>query len=118
MATFGASLALLTAFADAGPLLVIACMAVCGGSFGLFQTPNNRALLGSVPLHRSGGASGMLGVARSLGFMLGSTSAAFLFRSGQQGMRRGLYLAIALAGVAAVMSLSRGRAGPNDASGR
>src|SRR6202021_2155772 len=38
-------------------------MAVCGLGFGFFQSPNNRALIGSAPRHRSGGASGMLGTA-------------------------------------------------------
>ncbi len=38
-----------------------------GLGFGLFQTPNNRALLSSGPRHRSASAGGMLAVARLMG---------------------------------------------------
>jgi MFS transporter, DHA2 family, multidrug resistance protein len=54
-------------------------MAVCGAGFGLFQSPNNRAILGSAPQDRSGGASGMLGTARLLGQSLGAALMALLF---------------------------------------
>jgi len=42
-------------------------MAVCGAGFGLFQSPNNRTIVGSAPRHRSGAAGGMLATARLLG---------------------------------------------------
>jgi DHA2 family multidrug resistance protein-like MFS transporter len=54
-------------------------MAVCGVGFGLFQSPNNRAILGSAPSHRSGGASGMLGTARLLGQTTGAALVALIF---------------------------------------
>jgi MFS transporter, DHA2 family, multidrug resistance protein len=47
-------------------------MAVCGAGFGLFQSPNNRAIVISAPKERSGGASGMLGTARLLGQTMGT----------------------------------------------
>jgi DHA2 family multidrug resistance protein-like MFS transporter len=51
-------------------------MVVCGIGFGLFQVPNNRALIMAAPSHRSGGASGMLATARNLGMTIGAALAA------------------------------------------
>lgn len=50
-------------------------VAICGAGFGFFQSPNNRAIMSSAPMHRSGGASGMLGTARLLGQSLGAALA-------------------------------------------
>ena len=55
-------------------------MAVCGIGYGLFQTPNNVTITTSVPISRTGGASGMLGTARQLGQTLGATLVALTFR--------------------------------------
>ncbi len=54
-------------------------LVLCGMGFGLFQTPNNTTIISSAPVHRSGGASGMLGMARLLGQTLGTTLVALLF---------------------------------------
>ena len=54
-------------------------LALCGVGFGLFQTPNNTAMMTSGPLQRSGAASGMNAVARYLGWSLGSAMAALIF---------------------------------------
>jgi DHA2 family multidrug resistance protein-like MFS transporter len=54
-------------------------MALAGAGFGLFQSPNNRAMIGSAPLARSGGASGMLGTARLLGQTIGAALVALCF---------------------------------------
>jgi DHA2 family multidrug resistance protein-like MFS transporter len=54
-------------------------MALAGTGFGLFQSPNNRAMIGSAPKERSGGASGMLGTARLLGQTTGAAIVALLF---------------------------------------
>jgi MFS transporter, DHA2 family, multidrug resistance protein len=62
-----------------GVIDVIWRMAVCGAGFGLFQSPNNRAMLASAPRERSGGASGMLGTARLLGQTAGAALVALLF---------------------------------------
>ena len=53
-------------------------MAVAGIGFGLFQSPNNRTMIAAAPRERSGGASGMLGVARLLGQTLGAALVALL----------------------------------------
>lgn len=49
-------------------------MVLCGIGFGMFQSPNNRLLMSSAPITRSGGASGVLSTAR----LLGQTSGAAL----------------------------------------
>ena len=56
-------------------------MALMGAGFGLFQSPNNRAMLAAAPRERSGGASGMLGTARLLGQTTGAALVALLLRA-------------------------------------
>jgi DHA2 family multidrug resistance protein-like MFS transporter len=46
-------------------------IALAGAGFGLFQPPNNKALITTAPLHRTGSASGMISVARLLGQTVG-----------------------------------------------
>ena len=53
--------------------------AVCGLGFGLFNTPNNRAMISAAPAHRSGSASGMLATARLLGQTMGAAVVALCF---------------------------------------
>lgn len=47
-------------------------MAICGIGFGLFQSPNLRAIMGSVPAARSGSASGIVAISRLLGQTFGA----------------------------------------------
>ncbi len=77
---FAAGLALL-ALLPAAPsdADIVWRMALCGMGFGLFQSPNNRAILSSAPRERSGGASGMLGTARLLGQTSGAALVALMF---------------------------------------
>jgi MFS transporter, DHA2 family, multidrug resistance protein len=80
MAVFTAGLLLLTALpVDAGAADIAWRMGVCGLGFGFFQSPNNRAMITSAPLHRTGGASGMLGTARLLGQTIGAALVALIF---------------------------------------
>ena len=65
--------------AHASNLNVAWRMAVCGIGFGLFQTPNNRAILSSAPRERSGAGSGMLATARLLGQTSGAALVALIF---------------------------------------
>lgn len=46
-------------------------IAVAGAGFGLFQPPNNKALITTAPATRTGSASGMISVARLLGQTVG-----------------------------------------------
>lgn len=54
-------------------------IAICGAGFGLFQTPNNYTIVSSAPVSRSGGASGMLAMARLIGQTSGTTGVAIVF---------------------------------------
>jgi MFS transporter, DHA2 family, multidrug resistance protein len=83
-------------------------MAVCGAGFGLFQSPNNRAIIGSAPRERSGGASGMLGTARLLGQSVGAALVALMFGLfGAGATTAALALAAGFAVTAAGVSLLR-----------
>ncbi|MBV9891957.1 MAG: MFS transporter, partial [Rhizobacter sp.] len=78
--TLSVGLALLAALpASPGNLDIALRMAVCGVGFGLFQSPNNHAILTSAPVARSGAASGMLGTARLTGQTLGAVMLAIIF---------------------------------------
>ncbi len=90
------------------PAAIAVRMAFCGLGFGIFQSPNNRAMLSASPPSRSGGASGMLGTARTLGQTLGATLVALLFGlTHKHAAHLALALASATALAASVVSLSR-----------
>ncbi len=99
---------------DAGSLDIVWRMAVCGLGFGLFQSPNNRAMIGATPPERSGGASGAQATTRLLGQTTGTAVVALLFSMDETGGARfALYVAVGMATLGAVISLSRLRdAGP------
>ncbi len=84
---------------------------VCGIGFGLFQSPNNHTIVTSAPLHRSGGASGMLGTARLTGQTLGAVIIAIIFSATNAHNGNGpvvaLGLAAAFSATAAVFSTLR-----------
>lgn len=80
LAIFGLALCLL-ALLPAHPTHfdIIWRMVVGGIGFGTFLTPNNSTIIASAPSNRSGGASGMLGMARLLGQTIGAAIAALMF---------------------------------------
>lgn len=87
-------------------------MALCGGGFALFQSPNNRLLIASTPPERSGAGSGVLSSARLLGQTLGAALVAVIFGvTASAGIAAGGNLAItcgaAAAAVAMLVSLLR-----------
>jgi DHA2 family multidrug resistance protein-like MFS transporter len=84
-------------------------LVVCGIGFGLFQTPNNKAIITSAPVHRSGGASGMQATARLVGQSTGAAIAAIIFNlTGVMGqMPVALMVAIVLTGCGAITSAMR-----------
>ena len=83
-------------------------MIMCGFGFGLFQTPNNSILISSAPQNRSGGASGMLGMARLTGQTTGASLVALMFVAFPgSGTYASLYFAGGFALLAAVVSFSR-----------
>ena len=84
-------------------------MALCGIGFGFFQTPNNATIMTAGPQNRAGAAGGMLAVARTLGWCVGSALVTLIF-SLSHGNATVLCLQVAcgfaLAG--AIVSVSRG----------
>jgi DHA2 family multidrug resistance protein-like MFS transporter len=83
-------------------------MALCGAGFGFFQSPNLRAIMGSAPASRSGGASGMVGTVRLLGQSSGAALVAACFHvSSMNGAVYALWLGAACAASAAVFSFLR-----------
>lgn len=83
-------------------------MMLAGAGFGLFQTPNNRAMLGAAPRNRSGGASGMLATARLTGQTSGAALVAILLHHFHtNGTHWALLLAAGFAAAAALVSSRR-----------
>lgn len=106
---FGGALFLL-AFMPAEPshMDIIWRMFLGGIGFGLFITPNNSTIITSAPEERSGGASGMLGMARLLGQTIGAAFAAVMFAVfSTGGMRYALILGAVIAIAAALVSSLR-----------
>lgn len=58
---------------------IMASMAVTGMGFGFFQTPNNSAIMGNVPIEYRGTASGTLALMRNIGMALGVAISGALF---------------------------------------
>jgi DHA2 family multidrug resistance protein-like MFS transporter len=97
--------------AQAAVPALVGAMALCGIGFGLFQTPNNRTMLGLAPHGRSGAAAGMLATARLVGQTAGAVLVGLLFRLQGTASSAPLLLGAALALVAALTSLMRLRSG-------
>jgi DHA2 family multidrug resistance protein-like MFS transporter len=104
-----AGLALLAFFPEEGHAAdLVWRMALCGLGFGIFQSPNNRAMLVSVPKARSGAAGGMQSTARLLGQTLGAAGVAILFsHHAIDAPKLALCIAAGTAFLAAVISMSR-----------
>ena len=51
-------------------------MALCGGGFGLFLSPNARLIIGSAPRERAASAGGLVSTTRLVGQTLGATGLA------------------------------------------
>jgi DHA2 family multidrug resistance protein-like MFS transporter len=98
--------------ADATSLAIGWRMAICGFGFGFFQTPNNRTMLSSAPMERSGAAGGMLATARLTGQTIGATLAAISFRLAANAETFALGVAALFAAGAAMASLWRLRHAP------
>ena len=87
---------------------IVVRMAVCGIGFGLFQSPNLRALMSSAPAERSGGASGVIAISRLIGQTVGAALVALCFGlAGEAGPVWALGLGAAFAAVACVASTAR-----------
>lgn len=106
LSIFGAALFLLATMpAQPSHIDIIWRMFVGGIGFGLFITPNNSTIIASAPRERSGGASGMLGMARLLGQTVGAAFVAVIFAMFPlHGMRYSLLIGGIIAVISAVIS--------------
>ena len=82
---------------------LVAATGLSGFGFGLFQTPNNRTMLGQAPASRSGAAAGMLATARLVGQTTGAIVVALLFRLLSPASALPLFVAAGLAMTAAAL---------------
>jgi MFS transporter, DHA2 family, multidrug resistance protein len=81
-------------------------LALCGIGFGLFQTPNNIAMMTAGPVGRSGAASGMNAAARYVGWSVGSALVSLIFGLG--GDHGAVFCLVAGAGFALMGATSSG----------
>lgn len=58
---------------------IVFSLATMGIALGLFQSPNNNAIMGAVPVNKLGSASGLIATARNLGLVVGAGLATSLF---------------------------------------
>ena len=92
-------------------------MGVCGLGFGFYQTPNNVTMMTAGPPDRSGAASGMVAVARTVGWSFGTALVALIFGlRGAAGAVTCLQAGAWFAAVGAVVSISRRGARPQPAT--
>jgi DHA2 family multidrug resistance protein-like MFS transporter len=105
----GIGMALLAALPTSpGVVNIVWRMAICGIGFGLFQTPNMKAIMSSAPPHRSGSASGIVATARLIGQTTGSALAALCFGlAAHGGAALALALGVGFAGLGSLMSFLR-----------
>lgn len=87
--------------------LIMLCMACCGIGFGVFLTPNQRMLMASSPIQRSGVAGGMLNIARTTGQAVGAALVAVSIQFTEKSDSMMLWLAALLALSAAIVSFYR-----------
>lgn len=87
---------------------VLAAMLLAGAGFGLFQTPNNRALLAGVPQHRAAAAGGMQATTRVYGQSLGTALVAMAFTlGGEWSAMLGIGVAVVCALGAVAVNIAR-----------
>ncbi len=97
-----AAMALLPA--NPGDADIVWRLLLCGIGFGLFQSPNNHTIVTSAPVHRSGGASGMLGTARLTGQTLGAVVLSVIFSLSNPHDGHGPFIALGLAAAMAALA--------------
>lgn len=87
---------------------LMACMFLAGVGFGFFQTPNNRAMLGGIPRHRSGAAGGMQATTRVFGQGVGTAFVGVAFQLGSShGPMAGVLVSIFCATLALAVNVRR-----------
>ncbi len=82
-------------------------MALCGGGYGLFLSPNARLIIGSAPSDRAAAVGGLISTNRLVGQTLGATVLAAMLAFGLGQGRGPAFVAMALAVLAGVCSVAR-----------
>jgi DHA2 family multidrug resistance protein-like MFS transporter len=83
-------------------------LALCGAGFGMFQSPNNRLLIGSAPPDRAGAGSGMLSTSRLVGQTTGSALVAVILgltHGGSDSIVQATHIALGLAAAFAGLAM-------------
>lgn len=111
---------------DAAFLDIVIRMGMLGLGMGLFQSPNNSIVMGSVPKERLGIAGGMLAMVRNLGMVTGIAISGAVFTNGLQsnqalglvyeaaflgGFHDAFMVAAVVCSVGIITSLMRGKRG-------
>ncbi|PAU75906.1 MFS transporter [Halomonas salipaludis] len=86
--------------------------ALCGLGFGVFQAPNNREMMSSVPRARSNNASGMMSTTRTIGQSLGVALVGVFLALGAGSVQASLWLGCGACALAVAVSLRRIRLAP------
>ena len=85
---------------------IVAAFALEGAGMGLFQPPNNSAVMGALPPAKLGSGGGLLATSRNVGMVLGVATGTALFEAGE---RTSFILGWQLAlGSGAVLALAAG----------
>jgi MFS family permease len=63
---------------------IVAAFALEGAGMGLFQPPNNSAVMGALPRTKLGSGGGLLATSRNVGMVLGVATGAALFEAGER----------------------------------
>ncbi|HWK41443.1 MAG TPA: MFS transporter [Croceibacterium sp.] len=92
-----------------GDLAIAWRLSLTAVGFGLFFAPNSRLLIGQAPIDRAAAAGGLLSTSRLLGQTLAAVMVGILLAAGAGQGPQPLYVACALAVVAALCSLARFR---------
>ncbi|WP_186180045.1 MFS transporter [Burkholderia gladioli] len=102
-------LLLLAALPHAAPLAaLLGGMIVAGLGFGLFQSPNQKAIMSAAPADRSSSASGIVAMARLIGQASGAALVALSFGvAGAHGTLVALLLGAGFAAAGGIASLTR-----------
>jgi DHA2 family multidrug resistance protein-like MFS transporter len=82
-------------------------MALCGAGFGMFLSPNARAVINAAPYHRAASAGGLVSTVRFTGQTLGATVAAALLAMGLGNGPTPALVATGLAMIAGIASVAR-----------
>lgn len=91
------------------PLTLISlCMFLTGMGFGFFQTPNNKAMLLSTPIHRSSATGGTQATTRLFGQGIGAGIVALCFTIGQgEGAMYAMTISVGITVIAVLINLIR-----------